>query len=150
MLYNPDSTVLLETASVLLRPASGGEPRSANITCARPASAGIVLMYVEGVSDRGAAELLRNAIVCVPRATLPEPEDDEFYVHDVIGAAAVLVDGTPIGTVVEIRSYPSADVVVIEGSGKQYEVPLLDDFVESVDSRNKRVVLHTVEGLETT
>ena len=41
------------------------------------------------VADRTAAERLTNTRLYVDRAQLPEPEEDEFYLADLIGLAAV-------------------------------------------------------------
>ena len=41
------------------------------------------------VADRTAAEKLTNTRLFVDRAQLPEPEEDEFYLADLIGLAAV-------------------------------------------------------------
>lgn len=147
-LYNPDSEALMEPCQVQLRVPNGSS--SLVQVYPRQASAGIVLIRMEGLNDRDAAEQLRGAVLHVQRSELPELQEGEFYINDVLGARAELVDGSPVGTVVDFRSYPTTDVLVIEGGGKQYEVPLLDDFVESVDTTAKRVVLKTVDELETT
>ena len=51
------------------------------------------------VTDRTAAEKLINTRLFVERAQLPEPEDDEFYLADLIGLAAFDGDGQKLGTV---------------------------------------------------
>ena len=51
------------------------------------------------VADRTAAEKLTNTRLYVDRAQLPEPEEDEFYLADLIGLAAVDGDGAELGTV---------------------------------------------------
>jgi ribosomal 30S subunit maturation factor RimM len=43
---------------------------------------------------------------------------------------------------------PPKKVIVVQGASKRFEVPLVEDFVESVDPRAKRIVLRSVEGLE--
>ncbi len=61
---------------------------------------GQVLVGLEGVNDRTAAEALRGMRLYVLRDALPAPEDeDEFYHADLIGLAARLADGTEIGKV---------------------------------------------------
>ena len=70
------------------------------------------------VADRAAAEKLTNTRLYVDRAQLPEPEDDEFYLADLIGLAAVDVDGMVLGTVGAVHDYgagASLEVVCEEG-----------------------------------
>lgn len=148
-LYNSASTTLLETRSVRVRPVDGQE-RDVPIAGARQASHGIVLLTLDGIDDRDAAESMRNAVLSVRRELLPPPEDGEFYVCDILGASVTLHDGTAVGSVVDFRSYPGADVIVVEGAGKRYEVPLVEDFVKTVDTEAKSVVLLGIDGLEST
>jgi len=147
LLFNPDSEILDIVEEVHVQVASEPE-RVIHIDDCRPVSGGGVLLVLEGVEDRNGAEALRGAILSVPRSALPAPEEGEFYVHDIIGAVAVLADGTEIGKVIEHVSYPTTEVLVIQGASKRYEVPLVQDFVQSVDAKSKRVVLTSVAGFE--
>ncbi|MBI5531362.1 MAG: 16S rRNA processing protein RimM [Deltaproteobacteria bacterium] len=146
-LYNPDSEVLFEVDKVhALLP--DGSDREIKIDSVRAASAGIVLLTLEGVAGRDAAETMRGVVLSVPRTTLPAPGEGEFYVCDVIGAHVFLQDGTEVGKVVDYRAYPTTEVLLIQGESKRYEVPLVADFVDSVDARAGRVVLLSIDGFE--
>jgi 16S rRNA processing protein RimM len=57
------------------------------------------------LADRSAAERLTNTKLFVERDRLPPPEDDEFYLADLIGLTAVGTDGTPIGVVSAVHDY---------------------------------------------
>src|SRR5579871_6392653 len=145
--YNPDSDLLRRRPPVILRLADGTE-REASITAARDADKAL-LVRIAGVSDRNAAEALRGAEVCVPRASLPPPEEGEFYAWDLEGASAVLTSGEPVGQVTELTSYPTCDVLVVaRPDGTRIEVPLVETYVARVDAEHALVELHTIEGLE--
>src|SRR5947208_17132193 len=49
------------------------------------------------VADRNSAERLTNTRLYVDRAQLPETEEDEFYLADLVGLAAFDAAGAPIG-----------------------------------------------------
>ena len=146
--YNLDSDLLLRRPPVLLRLRDEAATiREARITAARAVDKAI-LVKLAGVDDRNAAEALRGAEVCVPRASLPPPEEGEFYACDVEGAEARL-GGEPFGRVLELRSYPTCDVLVIERpGGATLEVPLLEAYVGGVDAERAVVDLVSIEGLE--
>ncbi len=146
-LYNAESDVLLQIDTVRIR-RQGAPDALVSIRTARPASGGFLLIAFEGVDDRDAAEALRGGVVEVPRQALPPPDPGEFYVCDILGAHAVLPDGTPIGTVVDFQAFPSTQVLVVEHDGRRFDVPLVDDFVQSVDVDAKRVVISSLDGLE--
>jgi 16S rRNA processing protein RimM len=43
-----------------------------------------------------------------------ELEPDVFWVHELIGAEVVLVDGTVVGTVAEVEANPASDLLVLD------------------------------------
>ncbi len=146
-LYNAHSDVLLDIHEVRLqRPGVPAADRA--IRKARALAGGFLLISFDGVADCDQAEALRGSEILVPRDALPPPEPGEFYVVDVIGSRAVLSDGTDVGAVVDFLSFPTTDVLVIESEGRRFDVPLVDDFVESVDVAGRRVVIRSLEGLE--
>src|SRR5579871_4182426 len=57
------------------------------------------------VADRTAAEKLTNTRLFVERAQLPKPEDDEFYLADLIGLVAFDAEGQRLGTVALVHDY---------------------------------------------
>ena len=146
-LHNSSSETLFEADDVSLR-APDGSQRVMRILNARPAADGFVLVTFEGIGGRDAAEALRASTLLVPRQSLPPVEEDEFYVHDILGAQVVGEDGTVFGKVVDYVTYPAVDVLVVKGD-RRYEVPVIDDFVHRIDSSAKRVIVGSIEDFET-
>jgi 16S rRNA processing protein RimM len=105
------------------------------------------LLKLEGVDDRNGAEALRGRGVWVARAELPETDEDEYYLVDLLGAKVVGPEGE-IGVVVEIATHPSVDALVIKTSdGRTLEQPLVPDWIARVSVAEKLVELSTLEGL---
>jgi 16S rRNA processing protein RimM len=144
-LHWPDSDTLLEVDEVLLE-APGAAPRRIAIRHARRADRAI-LLTLEGIADRDAASELRGAKVLVPRSTLPAAEAGEYYLCDLIGAK-VVEPGGEVGEVVEVRSHPSVDCLVIRtASGKLLEQPMVEPWLERVDLEARCVHLSGRDGL---
>jgi 16S rRNA processing protein RimM len=145
--YNPDSSLLGRGRTIALL--VGDEPAAnRKITACRPTE-GALLVRLEGVDDRNAAEALRGAKLALKRSDFPPAEEGEFYACDVEGARAVLVSGEELGVVEELRSYPSVEVLVVKTTeGKSLEFPLTEAFVDEVDVDAGVVRLTTPEGLE--
>jgi 16S rRNA processing protein RimM len=138
------STSLLGVERVLLR--WPDRERWVRVEHARAADKH-VLLVLEGVGDREAAEALRGAAVLVDRAGLPELHEDEYYLADLIGACVVAPSGE-VGEVVEVRTHPSVDSLVIRTpAGDVVEQPLVQPWIERVDPAAKRVELSTTDGL---
>jgi 16S rRNA processing protein RimM len=150
-LYNQDSDILLDQEEVMLRLPDGKE-RSVKVAKARRADDAI-LMKLVSVEDRDGADALRGARVCVPRESFAALEEGEFYVCDLEGAKVSMRTGeelVPLGTVRELRSYPSVEVLVVKADdgGKDWEIPLVEAFVERVDAAAHEVIVASVDGLE--
>jgi 16S rRNA processing protein RimM len=130
-LYNEASDLLLQKPQVVLRLADGTE-RTLRLAAVRPNNQ-VLLVRFEGVVDRNGADLLRGAIVSVPREMLPPPEEGEVYLCDLEGAR--VVDGErEVGKVVGIRNFPTCDALLVEKpDGTNIEVPMLPAFVVSAD-----------------
>lgn len=103
------------------------------------------------VEDRTAAEKLTNTRLYVERARLPEPEEDEFYLADLVGLAACDAAGAAIGTVTAVHDYGAGVSLEI---GRDGAPPLLVPFtraaVPEVDVARGHVVVAPPEEFEAT
>ncbi len=75
---------------------------------------GQLLVFAREAPDRTAAEKLKNLRLYIPRADLPEPDEDEYYVTDLIGMAVVDVDGKALGTVANVDNFGAGDLLDIK------------------------------------
>lgn len=106
-----------------------------------------VLVSFEGVDSREDAERLRGTTVFAFRAELPPLEEGEYYLSDLIGATVVGPEGD-VGVITDLALYPTVDSVVIETpEGKRVEQPLVEPWIESVDTAAKVVRLSSLDGL---
>ena len=61
-----------------------------------------------------------------------------------------MCDGSEIGTVKDVSHYPTVDVLVVSAAdgGKDWEIPLIDVFVDALDLGSGEIALKTLDGLE--
>ena len=148
--FDSDSDLLADMDEVLVRFVDGprkGEAHEVTLDSVREGS-GALLVKLADVDDRDAADGVRGAQLCVRRRDFPPLDDGEFYACDVPGLEAFLGDGTKVGVVESLQSYPSVDLLVVAAEGGRYEIPLVDAYVDIVDVTEGRVVLRTLDGLE--
>jgi 16S rRNA processing protein RimM len=106
-----------------------------------------VLLRLDGIDTREAAESLRGCTISVDRGALPPLEPGEYYLCDLVGMRALGPSGD-IGRVVEVQVHPTVDAVVIEmDDGKRVEQPLTEPWVERVDVDEGVLVLATTDGM---
>jgi len=109
---------------------------------------GVVIATIAGVADRDAAERLKGMRLYVARDKLPAPGEEEYYHADLIGLAAVLRDGTPLGRVRAVHEYGAGDSLeVASESGVTVMVPFTRAAVPEVDLAAGRLVIEPLDGL---
>lgn len=70
------------------------------------------LVCFEGITDRTAAEALQGELLFAD--VLPS-DDDELWVHELIGATVQDASGATLGSVIAIEANPASDLLVLEG-----------------------------------
>lgn len=144
-LHWEESDALDNVEAVIVR-REGRADAEITIESLRGSSNGL-LLKLAGHDDRDAAEELRGAALLVAREALGSLEPGEFFLCDLVGAEVLGPDGA-VGRVVEVRSHPTADAIVVRlEDGRLAEQVLGEPWLESVDVENQRVVLTTLEGL---
>jgi 16S rRNA processing protein RimM len=109
---------------------------------------GTLLLRLEGVDSREAAEAVRNTELLVDVADLPEIEDpDSFYDHQLVGLSARMPDGTVLGEVTAVRHEAQDLLVVRRSEGGDALIPFVSAIVPTVDLAGGFVVVDPPEGL---
>ena len=106
---------------------------------------GAIARFAE-VKDRNAAEALKGTELFVPRERLPAPEEDEVYVHDLIGLPVHLADGSLLGEIVGVADYGAGDLIDVKVEGRKDTVliPFASQYVLEADGN--KVVVDLPEG----
>ena len=99
------------------------------------------------VNDRSSSELLVGQKIWVIKESLPELSTDEFYWHEMEGIEVVTDSGQRLGTVSSIMRTGAKDVLVVDGSGKEYLIPVVDEIIVSMDSANRVLTIAPFPGL---
>lgn len=111
------------------------------ITTAREAKGGVICRC-EGVETKEQADALRGLRLFVPRDALPEPDEDEFYLADLIGLAVVDPAGAPVGKVKSVQDFGAGDILEIipEEGGATWYLPFTREAVPEVSIAEGRIV----------
>jgi 16S rRNA processing protein RimM len=113
-----------------------------SLTSGRVHKGGLVTRVRE-VETREAAQALRGLKLYVERAALPATDDDEYYLADLIGLAAVSPDGAPLGRVKSVADFGAGDLLEIDPAdgAPAWWAPFSRDVVTDVDPAAGRVVI---------
>ena len=133
----------LTTKSVYL----GNWDTRGTIASARPHEKAWLLAF-EGVTDRAAAEKMRDVYIMVPEEQTLPLDESRYYVFQLVGCQVFSQDGETLGEIREAITGTGNDLLVISrpGGGESL-VPFARRFVKVVDVEHKRVVLDPIPGL---
>jgi 16S rRNA processing protein RimM len=65
------------------------------------------------INTKEEADALRNLKLYVPRDAFPAPEEDEFYLADLVGVEARSADGVVLGSVKAVQNFGADDMLEI-------------------------------------
>ncbi len=108
----------------------------------------MVILKLKGVSDRNAAEALKERDIYITEADLRKLPEDTFYVKDLIGCNVVNIeDGSRIGVIADVLQNSTQDIYKIElASGKEALIPAVGEFVKEVGIEQKLVKIRLIPG----
>lgn len=125
----------------------GGRPRT--VASARWHS-GTLLLALEGVTDRTAAEALRNQELWVDVPADEAPADaGEYWDRQLVGLTVLDAAGAVAGTIGEVLHLPAHDVLVVRTPAGERLVPFVEELVPVVDLDAGHVRVADVGGLLT-
>jgi 16S rRNA processing protein RimM len=108
-----------------------------------------LLISVDEVADRTAAEALRGVMLCVDSDDVTAPDDpEEFRDHDLIGLSVVDEAGCELGRISRVDHPPAHDLLVVERpDATPALIPFIHAMVPVVDLAAGRVQVTLPEGL---
>jgi 16S rRNA processing protein RimM len=80
----------------------------------------------------------RGTELALPRSELPPPEEDSYYVFDLIGLSVEEQSGRSLGRVADVTPGPANDVLELDSG---LALPLVDACVKQVDVEGGRIVV---------
>ncbi|MCC6931327.1 MAG: ribosome maturation factor RimM [Gemmatimonadaceae bacterium] len=143
-IFAPGARLLAGTTAGDLAP----NGKALHVDDARPFKDGLLVTFEE-ITDRTEAELWRERYLLVPMEELEPLQDDEVYLHQLVGLEVQRTDGSTIGTVsgffelahgllLEIRRTGATDTVLM---------PYREEFIAGVDVERGVLVVDAPEGL---
>lgn len=92
-------------------------------------------------------EQIVNRNVYLPLFTLPQLTGNQFYYHEVIGFSVVQENGTVCGNITAINDQTAQHYFILDLEGKEVIIPIIKDWMISVNRENKSIMMQLPEGL---
>ena len=99
-------------------------------------SKGLIAKF-PGCNDRTAAEKYKGLLVAVPRSSLPQQTEDEYYWADLIGMQVVNAAGASLGIVDNLMDTGANQVLCVRGNGGEVLIPFIASAIQQVSLAEK-------------
>ena len=143
---DPDSIFVPGREFKIAGSPAGSPIPNLTLETARPHKGGYLLRFRE-IGDREAADALRGREITVPADALRPLEENEFFLHDLVGLEAWREGGDRIGAVNEVYDLGGHIFLGVDVQGHEKLVPFRPEVVGSVDRESGRVWIDPPPGL---
>ena len=127
---------------------AGGQDQTPTLTVSesRPFKKGLIVQFEE-LQDRDNAELWRGRYLLAPFSELPPLQEDQVYLHDLVGMKAVSTSGEEIGTVTTFYELPQGLMLDIETPRGSVLIPYRPELVVRTDIEARKILINDTLGL---
>ena len=123
--------------------------RSFKIKKARFLKEGLLAAQIDGIDDRTKAETLTNLEIYIRRENLPRPDDDEFYIADLIGLEVRLADGSKFGSLTRVDNFGAGDILdILNSDGTEIQILFNKANVPQIDVTAGYLVINLPAEIE--
>jgi 16S rRNA processing protein RimM len=109
---------------------------------------GFVYIKFKEITTRTEAESLRGAEILIEQQDLIQLQQDEYFIHDLIGCRVLSEEGIYIGEIIDVLQLSSNDVYVLQSdTGKEILIPAVKEVIKKITPESKQIIIHLLEGL---
>lgn len=110
--------------------------------------AGRALVKFAGIETPEDVQKLQNWTVEIPSSQARKLDEDEYFLHDLIGLTLVDGEGRERGIVIDTEEGAGGVLLNVERDGHRFDVPFAAEIVTEIDLAAKRAVVNLPRGLD--
>lgn len=102
---------------------------------------------IQDIKTVEAASALTGKEVYLPLEMLPKLSGKQFYYHEVKGFLVVDAEKGELGSIADVIEYPTQAIIQVFKDKKEILIPILDQVIQKVDRKYKKLYIKAPEGL---
>lgn len=122
------------------------ETPTLTVAGSKPFKKGLIVQFEE-LQDRDSAELWRGRYLLAPFSELPPLQEDQVYLHDLIGMSVVSLTGERLGVVTTFYELPQGIMLDVQTDRDSVMIPYRPEIVVRTDVAARTIVLDDNLGL---
>lgn len=107
----------------------------------------VLIVKFEGINSDVDAELLKNKEVYLPNNLFPELDNNEAYLHQLVGCLVIDDVIGEIGEVVGVNDQTIQRLLIVKKDYVENIIPYIPEFVYKLEIENKKIYTNLPEGL---
>lgn len=109
---------------------------------------GRALVKFAGIESPEEIALLRGWTIEIAESEARPLDEDEYFLHDLVGLTLVDAEGWERGRVVGTEEGAGGVLLNVERDGRKFDVPFAAEICTEVDLAKKRIIVNLPEGLD--
>jgi 16S rRNA processing protein RimM len=111
--------------------------------------AGRALVKFAGIDSPEDVQTLQGWTIEIPESDARELEEDEYFLHDLVGLTLIDAEGRQRGVVTDVMEGGGGLLLNVKrADGREFELPFAADLCTEIDLTKKRMVVALPEGLD--
>jgi 16S rRNA processing protein RimM len=106
------------------------------------------LLKFEGIDAPEEVDPLRNWTIEIPESEARELEENEYFLHDLVGLTLIDAEGREQGRVVDIYEGGGGILLQVERGNRRFDVPFASEICTKVDLQSKTMTVQLPEGID--
>ncbi len=102
----------------------------------------LIIVKVEGYTEREDVACLTNCEIAIKRAQLPALTAGDYYWHELIGMQVVTEQGVLLGSVIEMMSTGAHDILVVNGEHRHLVPYVMNHYVLNIDDKKRQITVN--------
>lgn len=107
-----------------------------------------MILLTEEISNRTEAETCKGYQFYIPKNQLHSQKGDALYLAEILHFELFNEQGERQGQVVGFSGSPLQDTVIVRYDGGEFEIPLVEELIHSINFENKSIIMTVPEGLK--
>ncbi len=107
-----------------------------------------MILKFKDINNINDIEKYKGKDLLVPRENAIELGEDEYFIYDLIDSEVFTEDGEKLGVLTEVLTTAANDVYLVKTKdNKEILLPSIKECVLEVDTTNKKIIVHLMDGL---
>jgi len=106
------------------------------------------LVKFAGIDAPEDVDPLRNWTIEIPESEARELEENEYFLHDLVGLTLIDAEGREQGRVIEVYEGGGGILLQVQRGDRKFDVPFASEICTKIDLQSKTMTVNLPDGID--